>query len=120
MRVSRVLAMVIMGVTVTSAPLVAGAIPSPNGHLLDITRATTSSVIIKTSCRPDPPETAFVTTDTGTFLGSTPITCTGQRQTIVIPLSIPLTAGDKINLTATVSGDSGEINDFATVVVHAS
>jgi hypothetical protein len=54
------------------------------------------------------------------FLAGQPITCTGERQRVTVPFSADqrLVPGNKVFLTVTVSGDSGEILDWGTFVVH--
>lgn len=107
-------------------PLAAGAAPaqaapSPNNNMLDITRVTTTSVTIDTSCPSDPPQNVIVYEEAPTprFLGMASITCTGARQRVTVAFSsATLAARTRVDLYVTVSGDSGEINEWGTFVVH--
>lgn len=112
------------GLALTGLPFTAQAVPSPNNHLLDIQRVTTSSVRVVTSCRPDPnpgtgSENLIVSfPELGEFGGLSLIHCNGKRQTVTVPLQVTLVPNTRAYTYVTVSGDSGEINAWGTFTVH--
>lgn len=110
----------------TAAPLApaAQAAPSPNNHLLTIKSVHQSYLTVVTRCSPDPnPSTgkqhlSAYTPDQS--LGFEQITCDGTRQRILVPYTSSgnrLDRGDRVQVYATISGDSGEINAWRTVKV---
>jgi hypothetical protein len=104
--------------------------PVPAADLgITLVQLRPSSVDLRVVCPVDPPQTVLVYEGEPTqFLGSTPISCAGggTEQDVTVPLQRTLAAGAVVDLSATVSGDSGEINASfpGTVVVgepsHAS
>jgi hypothetical protein len=74
-----------------------------------------ASVDLDVVCNPDPPVNVLVYLgDHVDFLGITPVVCAGGGavQRVTVPLNRTLTAGSRVDFSATVSGDSGEINAF--------
>lgn len=74
-----------------------------------------SSAVFEVVCVPDPPVTMIVRNDTANVtLGVKAIECLGDGtpQPVVVPFENTLAAGSIIDLSATVSGDSGEINNW--------
>lgn len=111
-----------LGAVAVATP--AQAAPSPNGHLLDIVSVSTTSVVVRTSCNPDPNPgtgTEFITAsfpDLGLFGGTAQLSCNSHRQTVVIPLTNAPAAGTRAYTYVSISGDSGEINDWGTFRVR--
>lgn len=83
-----------------------------------------TSVELVVVCPTDPPTTVFVLAGATSpqVIGQLSIDCVGGGvpQTVVVPLTGPLVPGAVVDLSATVSGDSGEINAwFPGSVVEA-
>jgi len=104
-----------LGTTVLVSP--ASAAP-PLG--VSLTRLGTTTAVVKGVCPNDPPDTLFITGDTGSgnqLLGSEPVTCTRRQQRFALPLSTTLTRGQTVtDVQVTISGDGGEINAFYPTV----
>jgi hypothetical protein len=104
--------------------LPAQAAPSPNNHLLDIVKVSSTAVTVKTSCNPDPNPgtgTEFISAsfpELGQFGGSTQLQCNGRKQTVVIPLTAAPPVGTRVYTYVSISGDSGEINAWGTFRVQ--
>lgn len=85
---------------------------------LAIKQVSTTSVTLSTTCRSDPPQNiiiGFPNDDDVSAFGFQAITCNGKKQTVVVPLSgAPLQVGRDIFTSVTISGDSGEYNDWGT------
>lgn len=98
------------------APAAGAAAAPPLG--VDLLTLSTTTATIRTVCPDDPPQTVVLYTVDG-VLGSTPISCTRRPQVVRVPLSTPLPAGTRLDVTVLVSGDSGEITaTFPDVRVH--
>jgi len=123
-RATRLLTTAAIAAPLALMAIPAQAAPSPNGHLLDIVSVSTTSVVVRTSCNPDPNPgtgTEFITAsfpDLGLFGGSTQLQCDSTRQTVVIPLTAAPAAGTRAYTYVSISGDSGEINDWGTFRVR--
>jgi hypothetical protein len=120
----RVLTAAALAVPLTLTAVSAQAAPSPNNHLLDIVKVTSTSVTAKTSCNPDPnPGTGmeFITVsfpDLGTFGGTAQLQCNSRKQTVIIPLTAGPAVGTRVFTYVSISGDSGEINAWGTFRVQ--
>ena len=90
------------------------ATPAPAADLgITLVQLRQSEVDLRIVCPVDPPQSVLVYDgDPAQFLGSTPVVCVGggAEQDVTVPLQRTLTAGATVRLSATVSGDSGEIN----------
>lgn len=113
----------IAGVVAAAATVLAvPALAAPSDHLdnplMDIVSLDKGSATLTTTCPSDPPQSAYVTFP-GTTIpsGAKDITCDGNVQTIVVSFDSCLAEGTKVFVKATISGDSGEINDEGTYVV---
>ncbi|KQX75825.1 hypothetical protein [Aeromicrobium sp. Root472D3] len=106
---------VLSGVLATTL-LAIGAPGSASAGALGITldQLRPSSVRLTVVCPVDPPTTVLVFSAASSpqLIGSRAITCRGggRSQHVVVRLSPRLTAGSLVDLSVTVSGDSGEIN----------
>lgn len=101
---------------VAAAVAALAAPPAAVGADLGITLShlRSSSVELVIVCPTDPPTTVLVLAgaDQPAVIGQTEMSCVGGgiEQTVTVPLAQPLVAGATVDLSATVSGDSGEIN----------
>jgi hypothetical protein len=116
-------ALSIAGVVAAAATALAvPALAAPSDHLdnqfMDIVSLEQGSVTLTTTCPSDPPQSAYVTFP-GTTIpsASKDVTCDGNTQTIVLSFDACLAEGTEVFVKATISGDSGEINDEGTYVV---
>ena len=120
----RSLASLVSVLALGAAALVAPppAVAAPLGITLVHLRA--SSVDLKVVCVPDPPVNVLVYQgDHADLLGQTPIVCVGggTEQNVTVPFTRTLTAGTRVDVSATVSGDGGEINAwFPNSLVEAT
>ncbi|RYY42457.1 MAG: fibronectin type III domain-containing protein, partial [Actinomycetales bacterium] len=81
---------------------------------ISLARLQPTSAELLVACPPDPPTTVLVYegADEPRLIGHLGIECAGvdRAQTVVVPLDEALVAGSTVDLSATVSSDSGEIN----------
>jgi hypothetical protein len=108
---------VALAAVVTGVPATAAALGITLVHL----RST--AIELDVVCNPDPPVNVLVYLgDHETFLGKTPLACAGggATQRVVVHLDRTLAVGTHVTVSATVSGDSGEINaTFPDALVEA-
>jgi hypothetical protein len=107
----------VLAAVVTAAPATAADLGITLVHL----RSTRTELDVV--CNPDPPVDVLVYLgDHETFVGKAPVACAGggATQRVVVAIDRTLAVGTHVTLSATVSGDSGEINaTFPDALVEA-